>query len=644
MKKHIALATVLLFSGIAAIGADSDPVLMNINGSDIHVSEFEYLYNKNNSQQIQPQTMDEYLQMFIDYKLKVADAIANGLDNTPDFKKEFSSFKSDLSKPYLRDTDLENKLIQEEYQRRLRHPRVHHIMMNPVQQSMVRLDSIKAEILSGKTTFAQAAEKFSIDRASAVKGGNMGFVATDRLPYKFAEAVYNLPIGALSPIIDSGMGYHLVYVDSVKDDPGQVQVEHILLITRGKSPEEEAAIKNRIDSLYNVAVSGADFSELARNYSQDPGSARNGGKLPWFGTGEMVAEFDSTSFALKDNEISKPIKTSYGYHIVHRIQGRPVASFEDMKKDIMDRIGSDERASMPEQAIRERMMKQKNAKLDESAFDKVQSMIAASPAGYDSTAIAQLADMDLIVATFDGGSVKLKNVMPLVPLTRNRDAKSARGMISGVAYSMLQQAVMDKVRDELALIQPEYRNLVNEYRDGILLYEISNKNVWDKAAKDTQGLNDYFKKNIKKYRWDSPRLKSYIIFATSDSLLSEALTYAKTLDSAQPTQFVQDMRKKFGREIKVERVIASKGENPITDYLAFGGDKAAADAKSSWKHYALFDNRLISQPEEATDVRGQAVTDYQAYLDSEWVKSLRKKYPVKVDKKVFKQVKENINK
>ncbi len=230
--------------------------------------------------------------------------------------------------------------------------------------------------------------------------------------------------------------------------------------------------------------------------------------------------------------------------------------------------------------------------------------------------------------------------MAYLPMTLGTDADAFASNFTEAARNALRNAVREHAIERLAETNTDYRNLINEYRDGILLYEISNQKVWDKAAKDQQGLKEFFEANRSKYNWESPKFKSYVFFAKSDSVLQKALVYADSLDTTDPAQFAKDLRKRYGRDLKVERVIAAKGENAITDYLGFNGDKEAADKQSKWPFYAAWHGRLVAQPEDASDVRGAAVTDYQAYLEEQWLKDLRKKYKIKLNKKVFKQIEE----
>lgn len=640
MKKHLLTAAFALAAACGPMAAaDADPVLMTVDGHDIRVSEFEYLYNKNNTQQMQPQTLDQYLGMFVNYKLKVADAEHAGLDTAATFRTEYDGFKRDLAKPYMRDASVEERLIQEAYDRRRTDVKVSHIMMSLEEGNDVRLDSIRREILAGNITFEDAARQYSIDRGSSGNGGLMGFVVPGRFPYSFEMASYSTPVGQISDVVNSGVGYHLVRVESTEPNRGEILAEHILLLTRGKTPEEAEQARVRIDSLHAVAVAGADFQDLARRFSQDPGTARNGGALPWFGSGAMVAEFDSAAYAIPDGAISAPFKTNFGYHIIHRVDSRQLPPLDELRSEILRSMGNDDRANMPEQAVTERIMSETHAAVNPKSLKKVRKMIEKC-GSYDSTAIVKLCASNLVMATFDGGEpVLLRDVMPYVPFTLSVGIDNAVDMIGGAAYGVLKNSVLDHYRNNLAETNTEYRNLLNEYRDGILLYDISNSKVWERAAKDSAGLEEFFRNNRDRYAWSEPKFKSFIIFASSDSVLNAALAYADSLSTDNPVAFVTEMRQHFGREVKVERVIAARGENPITDYLAFGGDKPAADARSTWAAYAAYKGRIIDAPETAADVRGAAVTDYQAELDRLWVEELHRKYPVHINQDVFEALK-----
>lgn len=642
MKKILlSVAALSMAAGVfAAPQADADQVLMTVNGRDVKLSEFLYLYNKNNSQQLKPQTVDEYVDMFVDYKLKVADAETAGIDTTAAFKAEYDKFCKELAAPYLRDQAVEDRLLNEAYSHMNREVEVSHIML-PVNRSLgvdtqatAKMDSIRRAIVNGEITFEDAAAKYSVDAPTAKNGGKMGWLPAGRFPWAFEKAAYDTPVGDISPVIDSGFGLHIVKVNADRPSRGEVHAAHILKMTRDLPEAEVARQKQAIDSIYQLLKGGADFADLARAESQDPGSAQRGGDLGWFPSGVMVPEFDSTAFSLADGEVSEPFATAFGYHIIKRYDHRATAPFEEAKEKLLAAMARDGRADEPRLARMKELAKKYGVTLMKANTMTLGHRLAQLPA--DSATVASVSEDNMPLYKWDDGAVTVAEAYAALGGKNFPSGAVLSEAILRSADKLADDYIVERAMADLVNDNPDYANLVNEYRDGILLFEISNRNVWDRAAKDREGLEKFFKSNVAKYKWDAPRFKSYVIFAANDSTVNAALDYAGTLSTADPEAFVNDMRKHFGREIKIERVIAAKGENPITDYLAFGGEKPEAK-NPRWASYAAFGGRILDQPEEAADVRGAATTDYQAQLEQQWLKQLRKRYPVRINKKVLKQ-------
>ena len=638
MKKQFLAVGVIGASLLALTAKNSDPVLMNVAGKDVRLSEFEYLFHKNNAQQTEPQSLDQYVGMFVDYKLKVADAESAGIDTTASFISELTQFRDELSEPYLRDNSVLDSMVNQSYSHMQDELKVSHIMMAADQEAT--LDSLRQAIIDGKVTFEEVARQYSIDKPSARRGGLMGFVIANRYPWAFEEAAFETPVGQISPVVNSGFGNHIIRVESRQPARGEVLAEHILRLTRNVPDSLLAEQKFTIDSIYRVVKANPDeFENLAKTYSEDPGSARNGGSLGWFGPGAMVQEFDSVSFALPVGGISEPFTTSFGWHIIKKVDARGVGSLEDNRESIIKAINRTERGALPEKMFVQRNAKKYGARLNESNINKIAAMADKDGGMLDSAFMANYSKSEMPIFSVGGKDVTLGEIVSGMAPARIRGGEQIQEHIKAVATEMMNNRVLDLARNELAEENPDYRNLVNEYRDGILLFEISNRNVWDRAAKDKEGLEDYFRKNRAKYAWDKPKFKSYIIFTSNDSLLNEAVKYASTLtDDMVPADFTSARRERFGRDVKIERVIAAQGENAITDYLGFGGEKPAPENKR-WSSYAAFRAKVITAPEEAADVRGAVVADYQAMLEKEWLKALHDKYPVKINKKVLKQVK-----
>ncbi len=639
MKKKPFIISALACAAILSASAskNADPVLMTINGKDVRQSEFEYLYHKNNLQQLAPQSIDEYIEMFIVYKLKVADAEAAGLHQTDAFTKEFNGYCAELSRPYLRDTIVEKRLIEEAYARMATSRKVSHIMLplgstyDEKEANRMKLDSIRTAIVNGSADFGEMAVRYSSDRSARVNNGSMGYINVNSYPYPFEKTAWETPVGEISPVIeDAPFGFHIIRVEDERPNPGKVEARHILKLTNGLSEEEGAAKKAQIDSIYNLLASGGDFDAIARAESEDPGSAANGGRLGWFGPGEMVKEFEDAAFGLKDGGISAPFKTAYGYHIVQTLAHRGIGSLAEESERIKAAISRDMRSVMPETERMAQLKAELGVKIDSTGLMQARSrMTGDSPAEQ----LRSLQADNSLIATVGKRVISIGDVINYIPSNVLEGANDAFTVLNSGLENKINETVVEETRKNLAENNSEYRNLTNEYRDGILLFEISNRNVWERSTSDTEGLQKFFSANRAKYIWDKPHYKGYVIFTTNDSIAGEAQKYLAA-NKVENDSLVSVMRANYGRSIKIEKVVTGKGENAIVDNVAFNGERPEAPGKwTAWFGYA---GRVIDAPEEANDVRGTVASDYQQLLESEWIKALRKKYKVKLNKKALK--------
>ena len=642
MKSKLLVSAVLAGTALLALAA-KDPVLMTINGKDVKLSEFEYLYNKNNQQQVEKETLDQYVQRFITYKQKVADAEAAGIDTLASFKREFDGYKRDIVKPFLEDTTARDRLVLEAYDRMHKNVDIDHLMY-PLGRNFMqdeeyraRVDSIRQCAINGED-WEDLVNRFSIDPSKERNHGHYGFINSGMFPYVFEKAAFETPVGQISEPIRTEYGYHLIRVNGVRPDGGQVKARHILKIfPRQLSDSVKNAIKARIDSVYElVKVPGADFAAIAKEQSQDPGSARNGGDLGWFGRGRMVPEFEQVAFALADGEVSEPFETKFGYHIIYREASRSEVPFDEAKQAILNSMSRDERSIAARQAVIDKMKTQYNYKVDPNLEKTVMKMLQDN-GGYDSVFV-----MDVLRKSNVPAFSFAKKVVPLSEVAKKLDprqvitdnklaVKYILSPINSVANKEVREYYTENIIDDNA----DYRNLLNEYRDGMLLYEISNRRVWEAAGRDTLGLEAYYEANKAKYAnaWTAPHFKGILLSAKNDSVMQavkqDIMVFgADTLTTA--------LHNKYGRDIKMERMNFGQGENEAVDYLYFNGP---VPANAKYPLVMTLTGGLINQPEELADVRGQVTSDYQDVLEQRWVAELKQKYPVKIDNKVLKKVK-----
>lgn len=636
-----ALAVTGAAAALAAGKKPSDPVLMTVNGKEVRLSEFEYLYRKNNSQQSTPQSVDEYVDMFVTYKLKVADAEAAGIDTTAAFIKEYTGYRDELAVPYLADTQYEDSLMREAYSHYLQSVDVSHIMVpladkngNTAPQVQL-IDSLRTLVAAG-ADFVDLARRYSSDQSARVNGGHLGWITMGQFPYEFEEVAYATPEGELSPVFATRFGHHFIKAGGRRDNPGEVHVRHILKLTRGLSPDEAAAKKAAADSIYQLLIGGADFAEVAKANSEDPGSARNGGELPWVSTGRMVPEFEQVAFGLADGVISEPFQTQFGWHIVQRLGHRGPSAFEDIKSDISKSMQRDVRQQRIADHQSARYRKLYPVVTDASAADAVISILKGQE-DQDKKREA-LEVLYLNAATVGGRPVSVQEVVKLLtaaPVDPDRADEAYEAALRHVTDA----EIMNQAREDLAATNAEYRNLTGEYRDGMLLFEISNREVWERASKDDEGLQRYFEANRNNYTWKVPHYKGYIVMTTADSTATAAREYLTGRSYEGLDSLNADLRRQFGKGIRADRVVTARGDNAIVDYVAFGGEKPAQQKGRRYSEWFAFDGRVIEAPEEAGDVRGAVSTDYQQQLEREWVEALHRRYPVKINKKVLKKVK-----
>lgn len=644
-KKFAAgILAALAVGSLAGLMANAkDPVVMTVAGHDVPLSEFQYLYNKNNIQQQSKQSIDEYVKSFVDYKLRVAQAIEEGLDTMPEYKKEFEQHRLELAEPYFVDSLVLDSMIRVTYDRMHYNVDTDHLMLalsdadHTPEQQQALLDSLRTLIINGQADFYELAKKYSVDSSVKTNGGHLGYVTANTYPTSFEEVVFNTPDGQIAPVLRTRYGWHLIRVNGRRNDPGEVKASHILKLTRNANDEIKAKKKHQIDSIYNALMANkTTFAGAAQRDSEDPGSGRNGGELGWFGSGRMVPEFEKVAFSLTPGEISKPFQSDFGWHIILCQDRRGIAPLDSVRPRLEDLMHQGERAELLENRGLAPFAKRYPAKINPVAADSVRAVLTRfgklSP-----EAGALLASYTSIPAvTVNGKTVTLGEIGAQMSRSRTANVESAMEFYNMLLDNNKRSLIREAAMKWLEKNEPAYSYLLNEYRDGMLYFDISSKKVWDFANKDVEGQQKYFTEHRNKYLWNAPKYKGYVISAVNDSLASVAANYVTT-NNITPDSLVRKLRTEFGNDVKIERALAGKGENPVIDYVAFQGFRPAPVGR--WTAFRPVLGKIIEQPEEAADVRGAVSVDYQKELEAKWLEELHSKYPVKINQKVLKKVK-----
>lgn len=627
----LSIASLALIAGAFSLQArDNNDVVMTVGGVPVTVGEFEYLYNKNRSQQAADMSVDEYARLFADFKRKVLEAKACGLDTIASQRAEVERYSRELALPYLWDKDMADSLMHVAYDHVKENVEVSHIMLNvnangSPERCAFLADSLKAVAAAG-ADFADLAARFSAQPGD----GYLGFLSAGTVPYSFERAAFDTPAGGCTVAV-TPYGYHVIKVHSRRPDPGNVKVRHLLRLTRGLDEEQAAAVKAQIDSLYAVAVaSPADFAALAGAYTDDPSGKNSGGDLDWFGSGRMVPAFEQASFALADGQISEPVLTPYGYHIILREGWRPTPSFDEMRPELEKLIRSDERQNAVRMRAIEKMRGSAGVKFDKKG-DKQLKKLFKKADGMDASLAQQLKTDATVLATFDGTPIAVKDVAATIRLTEIKGADNAYRIFSNSLNEIINNRVSDWMLATLADREPEYANLRNEYVDGMLLYDLCQEKIWGKPQSDPEGLEAFFKANADRYKWDRPRYRGMVVLAVNDSIADAAVAYLSELpDTLTTAAYSTELRKKFFNDAKIERVLAAKGDNAVIEYVAFGGP-APDKPGSRWVAFRAFRGEVIDAPTSAADVRSRVSVDYQEYLEKQFNDYLREKYPVEIN-------------
>ncbi len=641
-------STVLTVLISVSLFAKKDPVLMEINGNPVTKSEFEYIYNKNNSNNaLDKKSLEEYVDLFVNFKLKVEEAKTQGIDKTDGFITELKGYRDQLTRPYLVDSDAEEAVIKEAYERMKEDIEVSHILMR-LDQNASPEDTLKVwnkalDILRRAKTedFAELAKEVSEDESAVDNGGYLGWITSFRTIYSFETRAYNTPVGTVSQPVRTAYGYHLIKVHNRRFSPGEVMVKHIMKFTAHGDDALNAKAKQEIDSLYQLVLKGADFGEIAKLHSDDKASAEKNGDLPWFGTGRMVADFETAAFALQNKgDISEPIQSPYGWHIIKLIDTKPIPTYESKKEEFSRMVKRDERADFGRKSFVEKLKKEYKFKLDKKNNLADFYVLLEGNALADSAFQANLTAAALNKPAFSFAKKKFTQADFTDYLLKNTSSykSSANDVIDEKFTAFIEKELMDYENSQLEKKYDDFRLLMQEYHDGILLFEVSNEQVWEKASKDTEGLAAFFSQNQQNYTWDKPYFKGRIVHCKTE----DAYVQAQTIITMQAPDSIDKQLRLLNDPdltVKIEKGLFAKGDNKQVDHQIFKTiDKVEKDEKFP---YVIVNGKVINQPEEYTDVRGLVTADYQEYLEKEWITYLRDKYPVTINQKVLKKVQKN---
>jgi peptidyl-prolyl cis-trans isomerase SurA len=630
IKMNRIIYSLILFIVFAfQIHAQTDDVIVSIGNHQIDAQEFEHIYKKNNSNlynETEKKTPKEYLDLFIDFKLKVIEAENLKMDTSQAFINELAGYRKEIAAPYLTDVKFDDQLVHEIYRRMTHEVSASHILLSLDQKAspgkekevLDRLKAIKEEILNGKD-FGEAAAEHSQDPSAVNNKGKLGYFSAFMMVTPFEDAAFSTPVGEISEPVRTSFGYHLIKVHDVRENKGEIQVAHIMKnVPKEATPEVKEKAKSDIDAIYKLLMNGADFADMAKKESQDKRSAVKGGEMPWFAAGRIVAEFSDAAFALKNiGDISEPVETAFGYHIIKKLNERPVPSFEESKAEIESKIKRDpERRTSSKKAFVDKLKEQYNFSENLEAKNSLGDKNIQ-----DKRAVPELTLFTIDDKTY--GTTELSKYL--------QEKKISKGPYLSVYDTWVEDEITALEDSKLEKKYPEFRYLMNEYHDGILLFSISQDKIWNFASEDSTGLEDFYQKNKNKFEWGE-RFKGTIITCESaevreqaENMFAEEMTIEEIADQLNAEKEV----------ITFENGAWEEGRNHIVDYYVWNGSEPKDfDSATTF----IRGDKIPPSQKLLNEARGLYISEYQNYLEKNWIKELRSKYKVKINKKLVKSI------
>ena len=718
--------------------------MLTLGSEPVSTSEFAYVYNKNNSNTENAYTntsIQEYLDLYTNFKLKVLDAESRGLDTTAAFRTELEGYKQQLAQPYLTEKSVTDKLIREAYDRMQKEINASHILISITSDAdpkdtlaaYNKILDLRKRALAGED-FTKLASVYSEDASAKENNGNLGYFTALQMVYPFEDAAYKTPPGQLSQPVRTRFGYHLIKVNNVRNAQGEIKVAHIMVrATPGMPKADSVAAKRKIDEIYARVQRKEQWEKLVVQFSEDASSSQNGGELPWFGTGRMIPSFEEAAFKLNQpGDIARPVQTPYGWHIIKLIERRGLPPYEDMETSLRNRIAKDSRSELNKAAFLKRIKTENNFREVAAAKEYILSK----------------ADSGLVQGTWKNSFGAKETAQPLFTIKdkrytvkdffqfaeQNQRARpnSSPAHVMNLLYdAYIEQSLLNYEKENLENKYIDYKMLVHEYRDGILLFQLMDEKVWSKALEDTVGLKAFYENNRENYKWDT-RAEATILSAANPQILASAqkqmaagpfevrknkpapiafdagkdiitgrakmaleevvaklnadtsltLRITGPLDAKEAAQKNNNLAQKraiqiqnylTGRGIAAKRLqvttnqttnsqrtallnlyssdlrvleqnlneanalnlqashrLFTKGENKILDGLNWQPGTQTLE-KDGRTYYIQIHQVLPPAYKKLSENRGQITSDYQAYLEKEWLNELRQRFPVKVN-------------
>ena len=640
-KTFLLLSTACFSFFISNAQIADDDTLLTIASTPVSANEFVRVYNKNLNlvQDDSQKEIDSYLELFINYKLKLTEAKALRYDKDPVYLKEFQSYKNQLTQSYLTDKNVTDDLVREAYDRTTNEVKAQHILIlldevetdtlavySKVEAYRERLvnedfESLKKELHNGKNVFVE----------------DLGYFSAFKMVYNFESAAYATEVGAVSQPFRTRFGFHVVKILEKRKSRGQVSVAHIMIANTQK--DSTLVAKDRIQELHRLLLQGDDFGELAKQFSDDKSSSNRGGELSPFKSGQINSEiFETTAFELNpSNPISKPIQTQFGWHILKYINKIPVKSFEELQPELESQVGKDSRSQLVKAKMLERLLVEYQVENPNSKLMNVESNLTyiTSEKAWE---FSKDFDNNLPFLTIKNQSYTYQDFLNFINANQKTNKKewTTAVVVKKQYASFLEQSVIQYKKDNLESENEEFAHILNEYREGLLLFELMQDKIWEGAKNDSIGLQEFYNANKQNYVWPE-RIEGSVARSTNAKYIKKVQKYwqKNSSNEAIDEAINKDQQNVIfsNGELELDQAPLPKSFNvrtktPISEVIKENNSFYVVNVKE-------FKPKSQKTFEEA---KGQLIADYQIALESKWTQELRAKFKVDVNESVLAKV------
>ena len=635
--------TLLLILFVSTAFSQNNEIL-KIDNQIVNKSEFEQIYWKNKKEKIATkEDLDEYIELFINFKLKVISAEELGLDTTKKFIDELSGYRNQLEKPYLTDTSITESLINEAYYRTINEINASHIMVklgpNPNPSDTLKaynkISSFLKSINSGEVSFEKIAEESSEDPYAKTNAGNLGYFNAFKMIYSFENAAYKTPVGDVSKPIRTRYGYHLVRPNSTRKAMGKVKTSHIMITTNQKLANNNKITSEKINKIYNDLNNGTlSFEELANKFSEDRKSAKNGGEIGWISSGGNVyPEFEKTVFSLtKNGDFSKPFKTPNGWHIVKRLDYEPIGDLKSLSYELKNKIEKDIRGQKTKSSFIKKLKVDYADLIDELIIlDELKKILKNENFDFKNMILnKEIKGINNVILSIENSSYPVYNFLEyLLNLKKLDKDLITNNTLIKLYEKFVNQKLIAFEKTQLEKKYPDFKALMKEYRDGILLFEISDQMIWTKAIKDTSGLKEFYISNADTWKWPN-RIKAVIYTSESKKTISKAVSLKKK-KGFNNDSLVKIINKENVLSLSYESKIIEDFSKYNTSFKELKkGFNELINTNDKWMTVYV-EEKLPVANKKLEECEGLVVSAYQNYLEKVWIENLKKNHSMTVN-------------